>query len=73
VDLAVDAGFAHAPRDELGHLAAEVDDEDGVGKRCALGHCERIDESDRTINPARTVIDMFASMSVSLVRRTACP
>ena len=31
MDLAVDARFAHAARDELGHLAAEIDDEDGVG------------------------------------------
>ena len=30
-DLAIDAGLAHAPRDQLGHLAAEVDDEDGLG------------------------------------------
>ena len=32
-DLAVDAGLAHAPGDELGDLAAEIDDEDGVGHR----------------------------------------
>ena len=32
-DLGVDAGLAHAPRDELRHLAAEVDDEDGVGHK----------------------------------------
>ncbi len=32
-DLGIDAGFAHAPRDELRHLAAEIDDEDGVGMR----------------------------------------
>ena len=30
-DLAIDAGFAHAARDQLRHLAAEVDDEDGFG------------------------------------------
>ena len=30
-DLAIDAGLAHAARDQLGHLAAEVDDEDGFG------------------------------------------
>ena len=28
-DLAIDAGLAHPPGDELGDLAAEVDDEDG--------------------------------------------
>ena len=28
-DLAIDARLAHAPRDELRHLAAEIDDEDG--------------------------------------------
>jgi hypothetical protein len=30
-DFGIDAGLAHAARDQLGHLAAEVDDEDGVG------------------------------------------
>ena len=29
-DLAVDAGLAHPARDELGHLASEIDDEDGI-------------------------------------------
>ena len=29
-DFAVNAGFAHTPCDELRHLAAEIDDEDGV-------------------------------------------
>ena len=28
-DLAIDAGLAHAARDQLRHLAAEIDDEDG--------------------------------------------
>ena len=32
MDLAIDAGFAHAARDELRHLAAEIDDENGVGQ-----------------------------------------
>src|SRR5689334_7069942 len=31
-DFAIDAGLAHAARDELRHLAAEVDDEDGFGR-----------------------------------------
>ena len=30
-DLGIDAGFADAARDQLRHLAAEVDDEDGFG------------------------------------------
>ena len=30
MDLAVDVGFAHAPRDELGVLRAEIDDQDAV-------------------------------------------
>ncbi len=38
-DLGVDALLAHAPGDQLRHLAAEVDDEDGVGVR--LGHGSR--------------------------------
>ena len=29
-DLAIDAGLAHPPGDQLRHLAAEVDDEDGI-------------------------------------------
>ena len=31
-DFRVDASFAHAARDELGDLAAEIDDEDGIGE-----------------------------------------
>jgi hypothetical protein len=30
VDLAVDACFAQTPRDELGDLGAEIDDQDGL-------------------------------------------
>ncbi len=30
-DLGIDAGLAHPARDELGHLAAEIDDQDGIG------------------------------------------
>ena len=30
-DLGIDAGLAHPPGDQLGDLAAEIDDEDGVG------------------------------------------
>ena len=30
-DLAIDPGLAHPPGDQLGHLAAEIDDEDGIG------------------------------------------
>ena len=31
MDLAIDAAFAHAARDELRHLAAEIEDENAVG------------------------------------------
>ena len=31
-DLGIHAGLAHAARDELGDLAAEIDDEDGIGE-----------------------------------------
>ena len=31
MDLAIDAALAHAPRDQLRHLAAEIEDEDAVG------------------------------------------
>ena len=30
VDLAVDAAFAHAARDQLGYLAAEIEDQNAV-------------------------------------------
>ena len=33
-DLAIDAGLAHAPCDQLGDLAAEIDDENGIGMDC---------------------------------------
>ena len=36
-DLAVDADFAHAPRDQLRVLATEVDDENALGVACVLG------------------------------------
>ncbi len=29
-DLGIDAGLAHAPRDQLRHLAAEIDDQDFI-------------------------------------------
>jgi hypothetical protein len=35
-DFGIDAGFAHPPGDQLGDLAAEIDDEDGVGHRRLL-------------------------------------
>jgi hypothetical protein len=35
-ELRVDPALAHAPRDELRVLAAEVDDEDGAVLRCRL-------------------------------------
>jgi hypothetical protein len=31
-DLAVNAGFAHPARDQLGHLGAEIDDENSLGR-----------------------------------------
>ena len=36
-DLAVDAGFAQAARDQLGDLAAEVQDQDAFGGECGGG------------------------------------
>ena len=35
-DLGIDARLAHAARDQLGHLAAEIDDEDRIGL-CGAG------------------------------------
>ncbi|MNX96311.1 hypothetical protein D3C86_1286230 [compost metagenome] len=37
MDLAIDAGFAQAARDQLGHLTAEIDDQDGF-MRVGRGH-----------------------------------
>ena len=31
-DLAIDSGLAHPPRDQLGHLASEIDDEDRIAR-----------------------------------------
>jgi hypothetical protein len=42
-DLGIDAGFAHATRDELRHLAAEIDDEDCVGMS-GRGHGEAVEK-----------------------------
>ncbi len=39
-DLAIDLLLAHPPRDELGHLGAEIDDQDLV-VRALLGHVRR--------------------------------
>ena len=36
VDFAVDAVLAHPPRDQLGDLAAEIEDQDAVGHRAVL-------------------------------------
>ena len=38
-DLAVDADLAHAPRDQLRVLAAEVDDENALGVAGILALC----------------------------------
>jgi hypothetical protein len=42
-ELGVDAALAHAARDQLRVLAAEVDDEDGTLFGCRLGDGERDD------------------------------
>ncbi len=53
MDFAIDAGFAHAARNQLRHLAAEIDDENAVGmsylghgepleKSCNFGNCVRV-------------------------------
>ena len=36
-NLGINARLAHAPGDELGHLAAEIDDEDSVLRRHGAG------------------------------------
>ena len=38
-DLGIDALLAHAPRDQLRHLAAEIDDEDLVVLGLPSGAC----------------------------------
>ena len=49
-DLGIDPGFAHAARDQLGYLAAEIDNEDGFAGRCA--HVRRI---ERRTGPVQCV------------------
>ena len=46
MDLAIDAGLAHPPGDELRHLGAEVDDEDEV-----MLHASRLAESVAEAQP----------------------
>ena len=41
MDFAIDPGLAHAPRNKLRHLAAEVDDEDAIGMRHGNGLPDR--------------------------------
>ena len=43
-DLAIDARLAHAPRDELRHLAAEIDDEDGGMGGGTIAHAAAVRE-----------------------------
>jgi hypothetical protein len=45
-DLGIDAGLAHAARDQLRHLAAEIDDEDCVGVS-GRGHGEAVEKLRR--------------------------
>jgi hypothetical protein len=61
MDLAVDADLAEAPRNQLRHLAAEIDDEGaivlaGVGVEC---HGERLDESGRPVTGGLPTPDHF--------------
>src|SRR5690606_18769451 len=44
MDLTIDAGLANAARNQLRHLAAEIDNEDAVGMGC-LGHGEPLEKS----------------------------
>ena len=50
MDLAVDVGFAHPARDELGVLRAEIDDQDAVvvgchSRSCSSSGCHRVARS----------------------------
>ncbi len=45
MDLAIDAGLTHPPRDQLRNLGAEVDDEDDV-----VLHASRLAETARRRN-----------------------
>ena len=50
-DFGIDAGFAHAPGDELGHLAAEVHDKDGIlkGQRHRIAFVSPRDRDSRPV------------------------
>jgi len=50
MDLAIDAALAQAPGDQLGHLAAEVDDQHAVV--AGLGHGGPIEENRRAVTRA---------------------
>ena len=62
-DLGIDALLAHPPRDQLGHLRAEIDDQDLVvhaaGRRCRLSPRSR-----------GSCGDVAMAMNCSLSRRT---
>ena len=69
VDLAIDPGLAHAPRDELGDLGAEIDDEDEV-----VMHFVPLAESARRRNGAGAYplrITAASASTNSASRRTA--
>jgi hypothetical protein len=50
VDFAIDPGFADAARNQLRHLAAEIDDENAVGMGY-LGHGEPLKKMAALGNP----------------------
>jgi hypothetical protein len=59
MDFAIDPGFTDAARDQLRHLAAEIDDEDAVGMRY-LGHVGPIKKDGRLGNGVSTASPQFS-------------
>ena len=66
-DLAIDPGLAHAPRDELGHLAAEIDDQNAhlagvIGLRRRAG-CRPVPARASALRARRRRLGSMASAS----------
>ncbi len=68
VDFAIDAGLAQAARDQLGHLRAEIDDEDGVGGAAAMALSWRGNKGPRGIPQATALQISLAALGFPPVR-----
>ena len=66
MDLAVDVGFADTPRDELGELRSEVDDQDAVVM--PGGHRSSARRRSSKVSRARATFQVEPSTTTSAAR-----